>query len=69
MAQWANDLTCFHKDRDSIPGLTQWVKDLVLLVTDVALSQPLDLEVLYATGVLVKEKERKEGRWERGRKR
>ena len=30
MAQWAKDLTSFPEDEESIPGLTQWVKNLAL---------------------------------------
>ena len=35
VVQWIKNTTSIHEDSGSTPGLTQWVKDLVLLQTAV----------------------------------
>ena len=53
-----------HEVMGSIPGLTQWVKDLVVLwlwcrLAAVAPIRPLAWELLYAMGVALKKQKKK----------
>ena len=61
MTQWLMNPTRNHEVTHSIPGLTQWVKDLALLwlwcrLAATALIQPLAWEHSHAIGVAQKNK-------------
>ena len=63
MAQQVKNPTRIHEDEGSIPGLAQWIKNLVLLrdvlwlwIAAAALIQPLAWDRPCATGVALKKK-------------
>ena len=48
MAQWVKDLTPLFEDVGSIPGLTQWIKDLVLLQGAVKVTDACNPDLVFA---------------------
>ena len=63
MALQVKNLASVHEDMDSIPGLTQWVKDPAWLwlwqrLAAAALIQPIAWQLLYGTGVALKRKQK-----------
>ena len=61
MAQWVTNPTSIQENVGSIPGLTQWVKDLVLQWhRPAALIQSLAWELPYAAGAALKSRKKKD---------
>ena len=60
MAQWVTNPTSIQENVGSIPGLTQWVKDLVLQWhRPAALIQSLAWELPYAAGAALKSRKKR----------